>query len=125
MSEIRKQSMSSNESIKSIDSRSYSTDKSRSDSDKQRSNSDDASEILNIDVSTNLIFKEGWGINIKKEEKKNKHKRRSRDITYKPRKTPTPTINFDYLHAARVGANCSLIWTGLFFALQCINHLQI
>ena len=98
MSTIRKQSLSSSDSIKSIDSKAYSTDKSRSDSDKQRTNSrnSDVDESLIIDLSTNLILKEGWGIPLQKEDNKKKQKRRSRDITYKPRKTPTPTINFDY-----------------------------
>ena len=98
MSTIRKQSLSSSDSIKSIDSKAYSTDKSRSDSDKQRTNSrnSDVDESLIIDLSANLILKEGWGIPLQKQDSKKKQKRRSRDITYKPRKTPTPTINFDY-----------------------------
>tara|TARA_Y100000992_G_scaffold136977_1_gene90645 strand:- start:1627 stop:1971 length:345 start_codon:yes stop_codon:yes gene_type:complete len=97
---VRKQSISSNESISSMDSRAYSTDKSRSDSsDKPRTssrNSDIDDNISNqlIDISSNVGLKEGWGFPLKKEKKN--FKRRVRDITYKPRRTPTPTINFDY-----------------------------
>tara|TARA_Y100000991_G_scaffold214344_1_gene201868 strand:+ start:50 stop:388 length:339 start_codon:yes stop_codon:yes gene_type:complete len=98
----RKQSISSNESISSMDSRAYSTDRSRSDSgDKPRTNSrnsdiDDNISNLLIDISSNVELKEGWGFPVK--EKKKQSNRRLRDITYKPRRTPTPTINFDYGH---------------------------
>lgn len=99
MNAVRKNSISSNESIVSMDSRAYSTDRSYS-SDKPRTNSrnsdiDDNISNMLIDISSNVGLKEGWGFPIKKEIKK-KSKRRSRDITYKPRRTPTPTINFDY-----------------------------
>ena len=97
---IRKQSISSNESISTMDSRAYSTDKSRSDSSSSNrfDSTDDLNNTINnivIDISNNVELKEGWGFPIKKEEEKKK-KRRLRDVTYKPRRTPTPTINFDY-----------------------------
>lgn len=101
MSALRKNSISSNESIVSMDSRAYSTDRSISDSsDKPRTNSrnsdiDDNITNLFIDISSNVELKERWGFTIKKGIKK-KSIRRPRDITYKPRRTPTPTINFDY-----------------------------
>tara|TARA_B100001287_G_scaffold153856_1_gene129423 strand:+ start:449 stop:757 length:309 start_codon:yes stop_codon:yes gene_type:complete len=86
---IRKNSVSSNsnESISTIDSRSYSTDKSRSNSLELHV------DITNItDLSNN---KNNWVIPIAKKEPK----RRKRDMHINNENiSTTPVINYDYLN---------------------------
>ncbi len=86
---IRKNSISSNssESITTIDSRSYSTDKSRSNSLELHV------DITNItDLSNN---KNNWVIPIAKKD----HKRRKRDMHINQENiSTTPIINYEYLN---------------------------
>ena len=86
---IRKNSISSNsnESIATIDSRSYSTDKSRSNSLELHV------DITNIsDLSNN---KNNWVIPIAKKD----HKRRKRDMHINQENiSTTPIINYEYLN---------------------------
>lgn len=86
---IRKNSISSNssESITTIDSRSYSTDKSRSNSLELHV------DITNItDLSNN---KNIWVIPIAKKD----HKRRKRDMPINQENiSTTPIINYEYLN---------------------------
>jgi len=86
---IRKNSISSNsnESIVTIDSRSYSTDKSRSNSLELHV------DITNItDLSNN---KNNWVIPIAKKD----HKRRKRDMHINQENiSTTPIINYEYLN---------------------------
>ena len=88
---IRKNSISSNssESIPSIDSRSYSTDKSRSNSLELHV------DITNInDLSNNLIEEKKWIIPIPI-----KKKRREREMSLKKETiSTTPIINYEYLN---------------------------
>ena len=90
---IRKNSISSNssESITSIDSRAYSTDKSRSNSI-EFSIETNIQSLTSIDLSNN---KNNWVIPIAKKE----HKRRKREMSFKNENiSTTPVINYDYLN---------------------------
>lgn len=90
---IRTNSVSSNssESIATIDSRSYSTDKSRSNS-REFSIETNIENLYSSDLSNN---KNVWVIPIAKKQ----HKRRERDMPINQENiSTTPIINYEYLN---------------------------
>ena len=94
---IRTNSVSSNssESIATIDSRSYSTDKSRSNS-REFSIETNIENLYSSDLSNN---KNIWVIPIAKKQ----HKRRERDMPINQENiSTTPTINYNYLNFKQI-----------------------